>query len=46
MSGVHTLVHTLTSGHSRFRWTLYVFARYIEMPLTAEFGPAHCTVSL
>jgi ferredoxin len=33
MSGVH-ITHTLTGEHSRFRrWTLYVFARYIEVPL-------------
>jgi hypothetical protein len=29
-------VHTLTGEHSRFqRWTLYLFARHVEMPLLA-----------
>lgn len=28
--------HILTGEHSRFRrWTLYIFARYVEMPLLA-----------
>jgi NAD-dependent dihydropyrimidine dehydrogenase PreA subunit len=31
-----SLVHALTGEHSRFRrWTLYLFARYLEMPLLA-----------
>jgi NAD-dependent dihydropyrimidine dehydrogenase PreA subunit len=34
MSGTHTLVHAITGEHSRFRrWALYIFARYLEMPL-------------
>ena len=29
-----SLVHALTGEHSRFRrWSLYIFARYLEMPL-------------
>ncbi|MGD9030786.1 MAG: hypothetical protein PVG25_13345, partial [Anaerolineae bacterium] len=32
MSGSHALI----GEHSRFRrWTLYIFARYVEMPLLA-----------
>jgi len=31
-----SLVHAVTSEHSRLRrWSLYIFARYIEMPLLA-----------
>ena len=31
-----SLVHALTGEDSRFRrWTLYLFARYVEMPLLA-----------
>ena len=34
MSGSHTLAHAITGEHSRFRrWTLYILARFIEMPL-------------
>jgi ferredoxin len=34
MSGDHTLAHAITGEHSRFRrWTLRIFARYVEMPL-------------
>jgi NAD-dependent dihydropyrimidine dehydrogenase PreA subunit len=29
-----SLVHSVTGEHSRFRrWTLYIFARYVELPL-------------